>query len=519
LDEPNGQHNLAYSEGLRLLNGLPLLSEEGQEWIQSKAGSRLPPTVINKFRLPWQNCYTTISSPESKKIQVNDLRNLQLPARKAVATLATVFCSTIQSLIFPVLSHDLFVGGTLDLAYQKTGIEQPGADSAGACVHALLAMISVFGHESDNEAPNRWVTPQKHALEAEAYLPSILREMTVNGLEALMMLTVYKYFMGDLQSASILVSASSRLIYRLGAHIPPTPSHPYDKRIPLHHIRDLFWVCYSFDKDLAHRLGQPPIINDDYCDLTLPPDYVQMQSFNIQGSNILAVSESTIVPLYPWDLRLSTIKSRVSGALHSVNASKQPQTEILRRIRCLDEELEDWRLSLPVDHRPTLSFLKRTPVDIHMNTQAVMLRLAYHHCVILIHQARSRILELTSLMSTGVSGERDVDISLMMDASKSTLLYLQKALPVVAHECFWVIIFYPLTAIFTIFFGALSNPLMVSVTEDLELLQNFPRVLRQIPIRTLTIAEIAQLEFLDELVVALGELSLAAVQKATHSVS
>lgn len=70
--------------------------------------------------------------------------------------------------------------------------------------------------------------------------------------------------------------------------------------------------------------------------------------------------------------------------------------------------------------------------------------------------------------------------------------------------------FYPLTAIFNIFFSALLHAPAGSMSENLALLQNFPRVLRQIPVRNLTVAEISQLEFIEELAIEMNRLALAA---------
>ncbi|KAL4938498.1 hypothetical protein BDV06DRAFT_200820 [Aspergillus oleicola] len=47
----------------------------------------------------------------------------------------------------------------------------------------------------------------------------------------------------------------------------------YDRSILECPLRDLFWLCYSWDKDICLRLGQPLSINDTACDLALPEDY------------------------------------------------------------------------------------------------------------------------------------------------------------------------------------------------------------------------------------------------------
>ena len=248
---------------------------------------------------------------------------------------------------------------------------------------------------------------------------------------------LFKYFMGELRSAALLISISARLIYSFGAHLAPKGSHLYDKGMLKHHARDLFWVCYSFDKDLAHKLGQPPTMTDDCCDLTFPINYVQMQTLNIHSNDIYSNCETTTVPLYPWDLRLSIIKSKIYMSLYSVNALGQPGADILRRTRLLDKELEDWRQSLHVEFRPSLSFSEQTPIHCPLNTQSVMLRLSYYHCIILIHQARRRVNGGKYAMPNAPWEDESADLELLVSASRSILLYLQKALPVVEQECFW----------------------------------------------------------------------------------
>ncbi|RBR14460.1 uncharacterized protein FIESC28_07696 [Fusarium coffeatum] len=493
--DPDLHFHQSYLQGLQLLNGLPFFSEQGQKWMaQTVAESTLTNSITERFQqdpLP-----RTQSSPPNR---------IHLPPYHAVERFATRFCSSAEYLVFPVLSHQRLLNKTLPLACSNG---QSGTSSARACVLAMLVTGDVHGQDpiADGAQPI-----EKYVADVEESLSGILREATLDGLEALTMLIIYKYFIGDLDSASFLISMAGRMIFQHGAFMPPPHNEPYNKDNPAHHMRDLFWVCYCIDKDLCHRIGQPPSINDAHCDLTLPPNYAEMQNSNILSIGHASIYEPTTVPLYPWDLRLSIIKSRIYEDLYSMSAASQPEAEILRRIRYLDEELEVWRLTLAPDHRPTLSFLDKTPLDANTNTQAIMLRLSYHHCVILIHKARCRIL---GPMSSLVGDGHEANFQLLVDASKSILTYLEKALPAVAHECFWIIIFYPMTAIFTVFSIALLNTQTGYLPINLSLLQDFTRVIKQIPIRKLTVAEVSHLAFIQELVEEMSRLMVAAAQKA-----
>ncbi|KAH7214281.1 hypothetical protein BKA60DRAFT_86070 [Fusarium oxysporum] len=492
-----------YLEGLRLLNGNSLFSPQGQQWIKSRTGSTISSNIVDKYRLPYLCSTRPPLANDNHKI-------LKLPDTKIVEELAARFCSSAQSLVFPLLSLHRFMTTTLPLAYSEGAESKLHTISAKACAYGVLLMSDIFGLDTGDDMADIDCWCQRYALEIEGSIPLILREMKIDGLESLMMLMIFKYFMGDLESASFLVSVTSRFLFQLGAHIFPSPPDHYDKRNEAHHIRDLFWVCYCIDKDLSHRTGQPPTINDDHCDLTLPPNYVQMQSSNILSSGPCSSRNSSTVPLYPWDIRLSVMKSKIYNDLHSISASRLSETEILRKIRHLDKELEAWRVTLPPDHRPTLSFLEQTPVDAQTNTQAIMLRLSYHHCIILIHQARCRIFQSDQPIDNLIDDGHRINFQILVDASRSILIYLEKALPVLAHECFWylVIIFYPMIAISTIFSVALLDNRSDPENERLKLLQGFTRLIRQIPIKRLTVAEISHLEFIEELVEEMGRLVL-----------
>ncbi|KAK2927073.1 hypothetical protein FoTM2_012247 [Fusarium oxysporum f. sp. vasinfectum] len=378
--------------------------------------------IVDKYRLPYL-CSTRLPlANDNHKI-------LQLPDSQIVEELAVRFCSSAQSLVFPLLSLHRFKTRTLPLAYTDGTGSKRYEISAKSCVYGVLIMSDIFGLDSGDDMVDTSCWCQRYALEIEGSIPLILREMKINGLESLMMLNPH---LSSSQSLRASCSSSEPTYFLL------PPDH-YDKRNEAHHIRDLFWVCYCIDKDLSYRTGQPPTINDDHCDLTLPPNYVQMQSSNILSSNPSSSRNSSIVPLYPWDIRLSVMKSKIYNNLHSISAYRLSETEILRKIRHLDEELEAWRVTLPSDHRPTLSFLEQTPVDAHTNTQAIMLRLSYHHCVILIHQARCRDFQADPSSMNLIDDGHRINFQILVDASRSILIYLEKALPVLAHECFWYV--------------------------------------------------------------------------------
>ncbi|KAL5353809.1 hypothetical protein ACLOAV_001851 [Pseudogymnoascus australis] len=484
------------------VNGTPLFSDEGQSWIKSQTGTHMTPKMLYSFGLQWQN-------PRRLYIDSDSVSNnaCQLPPRSVVERHISAFCSSFESLVFPVAGKFLFEG-ILDLVYNPNNV--PSSSSARACVYAFLAFTSVMKGDT-----SEIMSTESYASTAASFIPQILQDTTPEGLQALTTLALVYYFMGDLQSVSTFISIASRLLYSLNAHIDLANDGSsiciYDKGLLSCHLRDLFWVCYSLDKDTAIRTGQPPSICDGHCDLTLPLGYSYMQNRNIQRITI-AVDECT-VPLYPWDLQLSQIKSKAYDSLYSPSAQRKSDYEFLLSIRTLDVDLEQWRLSLPSDFRPTLSFFQQTPVSANMGMQASMLWLAYYHCVAIIHRASGRC-RRSSTDAFYKSNAIASSLSISLDASRSTISYLQTALPVVTDDCFWVIIFYPIGAILALFSNVLSDPLRPNADEDVNILSSIPELFHRIPIGKLTVAEITHLKFLSIFTIELIRLSKLAVQKA-----
>lgn len=226
----------------------------------------------------------------------------------------------------------------------------------------------------------------------------------------------------------------------LGGHIftnqqswIPRSSTDTDSRIKAH-LRNLFWLCYTIEQDVSLRTGQPQLFSEDNCDLSLPPAYVEQMYDSLEyHHNSTNLPEN---PIFPMDLRLSVIKARAYSALYSFKAMKKTDAEILKDIRELDDELERWRLSVPPKWRPTLSFSHETP-DPNCNMHSVILRLNYHLCMTIIHQASSRCKSWATqgCVMDGVSSS----LALSVEASRSTLLYLETSGHVLVDGVFWYV--------------------------------------------------------------------------------
>lgn len=247
--------------------------------------------------------------------------------------------------------------------------------------------------------------------------------------------TLYELSSGNMRGANYFGALTARLLFMLGANLASSRTHLQSERAIKSQrvLRNLFWISYTLDKDVALRTGQPPTIADENCDLTLPPGYLDSVKSDPEDTD-----ESWVQPVFPFDLRLSIIKSRAHTALYSVQALQKSDADLLKSIRELDDELEEWRLSLPPQKRPTMSFSQDTS-DPNITMHSVFLRLNYYLCMTIIHQASSRCKAWVegSGMMDGVSSS----LALSVEASRSTLCYLEAAEHVLVDGTFWYVSF------------------------------------------------------------------------------
>lgn len=237
---------------------------------------------------------------------------------------------------------------------------------------------------------------------------------------------------GEIQTAAHYTSIASRLLMAAGAHaISSTESSNLRQ-----HLRSLFWFCYTLDKDLTLRTGEPHCLRDDDCNLDLPPRYEENLHQCLDYSPGAAATDIS-GPIFPCDIRLSMIKSRTFTVLYSRNALHKSDVDLLRSVRELDEELECWRTSIPEHLRPQLCFSSRESKT--KSTFMVLTHMSYYCCVNLIHLAGSRCSAWRS-KSPQVPGMIDglqSSLAISVEASRSLLLYLEDSKTRVDASSFW----------------------------------------------------------------------------------
>jgi hypothetical protein len=439
-------------------NGIPISSEAGYDWISARTGQKITAT---EFGIPVRN-----SSPFSTLQPYFAQGICDLPDKSLVQEiLSQVFASSSFRLSFPILDQVLFEE-TVETAYKPMEINLLPASqiSAKACVLSTLSLTPRFCATEKNQIS---MDADIFAAKAHHLLMRITGYTSLETLQALLMLvsTAILSFTPDLRTdlalqqsrcvfsahwegAAFFHSIACRTVCSLGGHIfqplkPFATGFSHLERLNWH-IRTLFWSCYILDKDLSIRTGNPPLLTDVYCDLTTPNnhlDYYTSSPGLAEFSQIDNDTDGQQTPLFPGDIHLSILKEKVFQLLFSARALKDNDNQLLLNIRQLDDEIEHWRLSIPVDFRPALFVSHYNSPDIadeglpHV-IRRICLQLDYHHLMTVIHTTVRRC---TTEACDGTQELHDVvhssfDLSLV--ASRSTLWCLKFLIGKIAEEAF-----------------------------------------------------------------------------------
>ncbi|KAH6949360.1 hypothetical protein BKA56DRAFT_463753, partial [Ilyonectria sp. MPI-CAGE-AT-0026] len=501
-------------------NGMLVLSDHGQQWISERTGEYVS---FSRFQMTVRR---TLPPPLSAKNFYSSDELYELPEQSITQQLSHILFKSGFILMFPVLDRLLFEE-TVILAYEPC--HNPSClahTSAKACVLSFLSISYLFKGRTEN-LPN--VDSDKCAAKANHLLSDVFEHSSIETLQTVFMLYMHQAFSGQLQSAAALHAIACRIVFSLGGHLRD-PIRAFGSSATrgdrkARQLRMIFWLCYIFDKDIALRSGQPPLISDDFCDLTFPykyKDHYSSQPALAEGVSLEFNHCEEPDLCLPGDLSLSRLKERTSRLLYSVQAQRKTDAEILRNIRELDDDLENWRLSIPPNFRPALSIPNGTQIllqdmKLHWSIRYVILHLEYYHLMSTIHRAGERYSILATKIGSDDSNQNlgiQSSIALSLEASRSTVTFLRTTVSRLSGEAFWILIFYPTAAIITIFLNILRNPRDPQAKLDLNLLSSAKDLVKYMPVCKLTSHEISHINMVNEFVAELVRLAHCATAKS-----
>lgn len=331
-----------------------------------------------------------------------------------------------------------------------------------ALAHRLRVMSNLVPAEEDDKA---WGYI-KNAMGVFAELT--MRNTDLLSVQALLGVALFMQGTPNPQPSFLLISAAIRLSHTIGLHKRGTGFNL--NPIEVEQRKRVFWIAYMLDKDLCLRAGRPPAQDDEDMNVELPDADPEDNIGNIP----LADGKGKM-NLFRVMSEFATIEGKVYSRLYSTKAVKQSDGELLTAISELDQELDEWKDRIPIDFRPEHEIkASHTPLILHI----VMLHLSYYNCLSTIHRMSVHRGFWTSRLSnyaiqglnTKPLNPRVFSSAALCTAAARTSISLLKYVPQGDFSCVWLVLYFPVSALITLFGNILQSPLDPRAKSDSRLM-------------------------------------------------
>lgn len=232
----------------------------------------------------------------------------------------------------------------------------------------------------------------------------------------------------------------------------------------------IFGGTVSDTRSISLRSGRPPAQDDDDWNVDFPSEDPA------DGiGNVPIPDGSGKVNLFKKFAEFAVINGKVYSRLYSVKATKQTDGELLATISELDQELELWKDSLPHDFQPEHGVSKtQGPLLVHLT----LLHLGYYNSLTTIHRRSIHHGYWTGRLAQYAIEGRNVmplnhrvfsSAALCVTAARMSIALLNYV-PADDYTLMWLVVYYPVSALVTLFANILQNPQDPHARPDLRLM-------------------------------------------------
>ncbi|KAL7823283.1 N-terminal binuclear Zn cluster-containing protein [Trichoderma gracile] len=443
-------------------SGFSIFSPKGIQWINNKTGD-----------VAFQNMISEVSEDDHKwtNWKPEIFRDLfqrpvfrPLPPRAEAMSLLTDYFENFNCM-FPLFHQPTFMH-LVERQYSDDPYQGSGwwasLNCALAIAHRLRVMSNLVPQEEDDKA---WGY-LKNAMGVFAELT--MRNTDLLSVQALLGMALFMQGTPNPQPTFLLIAAAIRLSHSIGLHKKGTGFNL--NPIEIEQRKRVFWIAYMLDKDLCLRSGRPPAQDDDDMNVELPDADPEDNIGNIP----LADGKGKM-NLFRVMCEFAVIESNVYKRLYAAKAAKQSDGELLATIGELDQQLEEWKDRIPIDFRPEHEIrASHTPLILHI----VMVHFTYYNCLTTIHRMSVHHGFWTSrLANYAISGQnvrplnpRVYSSAMLSTAAARASISLLKYIPQGDFSCVWLILYFPVSALVTLFGNILQNPLDQRAKSDVRLM-------------------------------------------------
>ncbi|KAH6684318.1 fungal-specific transcription factor domain-containing protein [Halenospora varia] len=443
-------------------SGFSIFSPKGIQWVNEKTGDS-----------SFQEMISSSSVDENKSVYwkpevFGDLfqRRIfrQLPPRNECVSLMKDFFENFNCM-FPLFHQPTFMH-LLDRQYSRDPYEGSGwwasLNVALAIAHRLRVMSNLVPQEEDEKA---WAY-MKNAM--GVFTELTMRNTDLLSVQALLGMALFMQGTPNPQPSFFLVAAAIRSSHSIGLHKRGSGFNL--NPVEIEQRKRVFWIGYMLDKDICLRSGRPPAQDDDDMNVELPSADPEDNIGNIP----LADGKGKL-NIFRLMCEFATIESKVYKRLYSTKAAKQSDGELLNTIGELDNQLEEWKDSIPIDFRPEHEIkASHTPLILHV----VCLHFSYYNCLTTIHRmsvhhgywtSRLSNYAIQGLNARPLNPRVFSSAALCVSAARASI-HLIKYVPQGDFACVWLILYFPVSALVTLFGNILQNPQDPRARSDVRLM-------------------------------------------------
>ncbi|ORY71238.1 fungal-specific transcription factor domain-containing protein [Pseudomassariella vexata] len=443
-------------------SGFSIFSPKGIQWVNEKTGDTSFQDMISEVSI--DDHKWTRWKPEIFADLFSRPIYIQLPSKTEALSLLTDYFENFNCM-FPLFHQPTFMH-LVERQYSNEPYQGSGwwasLNVALATAHRLRVMSKLVPQEEDDKA---WAY-MKNAMGVFSELT--MRSTDLLSVQALLGMALFMQGTPNPQPSILLISAAIRLSHNIGLHKRGSGFNL--NPIEIEQRKRVFWIAYMLDKDLCLRSGRPPAQDDDDMNVELPD---ADPADNI--GNIPLADGKGKMNLFRAMCEMTIIESRVYKRLYSVKATKLSEGELLQTIGELDKELEDWKDSVPIDFRPEHEIkASHTPLILHI----VMLHFSYYNCLTTIHRmsvhrgywtSRLSNFAIQGLNAKPLNPRIFSSAALCASAARATISLL-KYIPQGDCQVVWLALYFPVSALVTLFGNILQNPTDPRARSDTKLM-------------------------------------------------
>ncbi|KAB8259451.1 fungal-specific transcription factor domain-containing protein [Aspergillus pseudonomiae] len=271
--------------------------------------------------------------------------SMKLPPLQQAMAMIGIFLNTFNAVL------PLFHTDTLLCLVGECYACQPGQRDpvVWAAINVVFALASqqVPGGASSAYSQDQTDRTTQYLDKARSVISTVmLGETRLLNIQVLVGMVMVLQTAHNLTPSLILISATMRLVHKLGLHNQAGSTHldPVQRR---QHVR-VFWLAYIIDKDLSLRTQQPSVQLDDDIDVELPSSLPTTNDDNDNTAGIVITADgNTRLNYFLARIKLANIEGRVYDTLYSTRAVNRSLEERRHAKDSIVSALDEWRASIP----------------------------------------------------------------------------------------------------------------------------------------------------------------------------